>query len=54
MGYPGFQFDYDHLDSDEVRRKGRASSYFRWDGSESTHTITGSYLTYNNFYGNFK
>lgn len=24
MGYPGFQFDYDHLDSDEVWRRGRA------------------------------
>ena len=24
MGYNGFQFDYEHLDSDEVRRKGRA------------------------------
>ena len=24
MGYPGFQQDYEHLDSDEVRRKGRA------------------------------
>jgi len=23
MGYPGFQFDYEHLDSDEVWRKGR-------------------------------
>jgi hypothetical protein len=24
MGYPGFQFDYDHLDTDEVWRRGRA------------------------------
>lgn len=24
MGYPGFQFDYDHLDGDEVWRRGRA------------------------------
>ena len=24
MGYNGFQYDYEHLDSDEVRRKGRA------------------------------
>lgn len=24
MGYPGFQFDFDHLDSDEVWRRGRA------------------------------
>ncbi len=24
MGYPGFQFDFEHLDGDEVRRKGRA------------------------------
>ena len=24
MGTNGFQFDYEHLDSDEVRRKGRA------------------------------
>ncbi|HEU5483052.1 MAG TPA: hypothetical protein VFU80_08190, partial [Sphingomicrobium sp.] len=24
LGYPGFQFDYEHLDSDEVWRKGRA------------------------------
>ena len=24
MGYPGFQFDYEHLDSDELWRKGRA------------------------------
>jgi hypothetical protein len=24
MGYPGFQYDYEHLDGDEVRRKGRA------------------------------
>lgn len=23
MGYPGFQFDFDHLDSDEVWRRGR-------------------------------
>ena len=23
LGYPGFQFDYDHLDSDEVWRRGR-------------------------------
>ncbi|WP_156930406.1 hypothetical protein [Sphingomonas jaspsi] len=23
MGYPGFQQDYDHLDGDEVRRRGR-------------------------------
>ena len=23
MGYPGFQFDYDHLDTDEVWRRGR-------------------------------
>lgn len=23
MGYPGFQHDFEHLDSDEVRRKGR-------------------------------
>lgn len=25
MGYPGFQWDYDHLDSDEVWRRGRAA-----------------------------
>ncbi|WP_118857225.1 hypothetical protein [Sphingomonas mesophila] len=25
MGYPGFQFDFDHLDSDEVWRRGRAA-----------------------------
>ena len=24
MGYPGFQFDFDHLDTDEVWRRGRA------------------------------
>lgn len=24
MGYPGFQFDFDHLDSDEVWRRGRS------------------------------
>ncbi len=24
MGYPGFQFDYEHLDSDELWRRGRA------------------------------
>ncbi|HET6943504.1 MAG TPA: hypothetical protein VFH89_15235 [Sphingomicrobium sp.] len=24
MGYPGFQFDFEHLDSDELWRKGRA------------------------------
>jgi len=24
MGYPGFQFDYEHLDGDELWRKGRA------------------------------
>lgn len=24
LGYPGFQFDYEHLDGDEVWRKGRA------------------------------
>lgn len=24
LGYSGFQFDYEHLDGDEVRRKGRA------------------------------
>jgi hypothetical protein len=24
LGYPGFQFDFEHLDTDEVRRKGRA------------------------------
>jgi hypothetical protein len=24
LGYPGFQFDFEHLDGDEVRRKGRA------------------------------
>ena len=24
LGYPGFQFDYEHLDSDELWRKGRA------------------------------
>ena len=24
LGYPGFQFDFEHLDSDEVWRKGRA------------------------------
>ena len=24
LGYPGFQQDFEHLDSDEVRRKGRA------------------------------
>ena len=24
MGYSGFQYDYEHLDGDEVRRKGRA------------------------------
>lgn len=24
MGYPGFQFDYEHLDTDELWRKGRA------------------------------
>jgi hypothetical protein len=24
MGYNGFQYDYEHLDGDEVRRKGRA------------------------------
>jgi hypothetical protein len=24
MGYNGFQHDYEHLDGDEVRRKGRA------------------------------
>jgi len=24
LGYPGFQFDYEHLDTDEVWRKGRA------------------------------
>jgi hypothetical protein len=24
MGYPGFQWDYDHLDQDEVWRRGRA------------------------------
>lgn len=24
MGYPGFQFDFEHLDTDEVWRKGRA------------------------------
>ena len=24
LGYPGFQFDYEHLDSDEVWRRGRA------------------------------
>lgn len=24
MGYPGFQFDYEHLDNDELWRKGRA------------------------------
>jgi hypothetical protein len=24
MGQPGFQFDYEHLDGDEVWRKGRA------------------------------
>jgi hypothetical protein len=23
MGYPGFQWDYDHLDQDEVWRRGR-------------------------------
>jgi hypothetical protein len=23
MGYPGFQWDFDHLDADEVRRRGR-------------------------------
>ena len=25
MGYPGFQFDFDHLDSDEVWRRGRTA-----------------------------
>jgi hypothetical protein len=25
MGYPGFQWDYEHLDSDEVWRRGRAA-----------------------------
>ncbi len=25
MGYPGFQFDFEHLDSDEVWRKGKAA-----------------------------
>ena len=25
MGYPGFQFDFDHLDGDEVLRRGRAA-----------------------------
>lgn len=24
LGYPGFQFDFEHLDTDEVRRRGRA------------------------------
>jgi hypothetical protein len=24
MGYPGFQWDFEHLDSDELWRKGRA------------------------------
>lgn len=24
LGYPGFQFDFEHLDGDEVRRRGRA------------------------------
>ncbi len=24
MGYPGFQLDYEHLDTDELWRKGRA------------------------------
>jgi hypothetical protein len=24
LGHPGFQFDFEHLDSDEVWRKGRA------------------------------